>query len=138
MNKLTIIGNLTNEPDLRTTTSGKEVCTFTMAVNRPRKAGQDQGADFFKVTAWEEKGKLCKQFLNKGRKVCIIGPVSCRAYTNSKGEASASMEVRADEIEFVSPKAEGQTEARKDPASEVDHDPDPTLNDNYGFDDLPF
>ena len=109
-----------------------------MAVNRPRKGGQDQGADFFKVTAWEEKGKLCKQFLNKGRKVCIIGPVSCRAYTNSKGEASASMEVRADEIEFVSPKAEGQTEARKDPASEVDPDPDPTLNDNYGFDDLPF
>lgn len=135
MNKLTIIGNLTNEPDLRTTTSGKEVCTFTMAVNRPRKAGHDQGADFFKVTAWEEKGKLCKQFLNKGKKVCIVGPVSCRAYTNSKGEASASMEVKADEIEFVSPKAEGQTEARKNP------DPDPTLDDVQDLpedDELPF
>ena len=132
MNKLTIIGNLTNEPDLRTTTSGKEVCTFTMAVKRPRKGGQDQDADFFKVTAWEEKGKLCKQFLNTGKKVCIVGPVSCRPYINRKGEASASMEVKADEIEFVSPKAEGQNEARKDP------DPEPTLNDNYGFDDLPF
>lgn len=133
MNKLTIIGNLTNEPDLRTTTSGKDVCTFKMAVNRHRKGGQDQGADFFKVTAWEEKGKLCKQFLNKGKKVCIVGPVSCRAYTNSKGEASASMEVRADEVEFVSPKAEGQSEARKDSAPA----PDPEQNDD-DYDELPF
>lgn len=104
MNRLTIIGNLTNDPEMRSTTSGKEVCNFTVAVNRPRKGGQDQGADFFRISAWEDKGKLCKKFLKKGKKVCIIGPVSVRAYTNSKGEASASLEVKADEIEFVSPK----------------------------------
>lgn len=104
MNKLTIIGNLTNDPEMRSTTSGKEICNFTVAVNRPRRNGQDQGADFFRVSAWEDKGKLCQKFLKKGKKVCIIGPVSVRAYTNSKGEASASLEVKADEIEFVSPK----------------------------------
>ena len=59
MNSLTIIGNLTREPELRTTQAGKEVCSFTVAVNRPRRNGEDQGADFFRVSAWGELGKLC-------------------------------------------------------------------------------
>ena len=112
MNKLTITGNLTGDPELRTTTTGKEVCSFTVAVNRPKKNGEDQGADFFKVSAWGERGKNCNQYLSKGKKVAVIGPVSVHAFTNSKGEPAASMEVFAEEVEFLSPKGN------------VVHDPD--------------
>lgn len=104
MNNLTIIGNLTGDPELRTTTQGKEVCSFNVAVNR-----RTEGTDFFKVSAWGEKGKVCKKYLSKGKKVCVTGSVSARGYTNSRGEPSASLEVMADEVEFLSPRG-GQDE----------------------------
>ena len=105
MNHLIIIGNLTGDPELRTTSSGQEVCNFTVAVNRRKtQNNQDPGADYFRVAAWGEKGKVCKQFLAKGRKVSVVGSVSCRAYKNNNGDAAASLEVKADEVEFLSPK----------------------------------
>ena len=104
MNKLTIIGNLTNDPELRTTPSGVSVCTFSVAVNR-RKTGKDQKpeADFFRVSAWRERGEICSKYLAKGRKVCVIGPVSIHTW-ESNGKSGASMEVMAEEVEFLSSK----------------------------------
>lgn len=99
LNNLHIIGNLTADPELRTTSGGKEVCTFTVAVNHRK----DDGADFFRVSAWNERGKVCKQYLTKGKKVSVIGPVSVRLYTKSNGDAAASLEVMADDVEFLSP-----------------------------------
>ena len=105
MNSLHIIGNLTNDPELRTTSSGQEVCNFTVAVNRRKtQNNQDPGADYFRVAAWDEKGKVCKQYLSKGKKVSVVGSVSCRAYKNNNGDAAASLEVKADDVEFLSPK----------------------------------
>lgn len=105
MQQLTIIGNLTKEPELRTTNSGKEVCSFTVAVNRRKTPNnQDPGADFFRVSAWEERGRTCNKYLHKGSKVCVVGTVSVRAYTNNQGEAAANLEVKADDVEFLSPK----------------------------------
>ena len=105
MQQLTIIGNLTKEPELRTTTSGKEVCSFTVAVNRRKSANnQEPGADYFRVSAWEERGRTCHKYLKKGSKVCVVGMVSARAYINNQGEASANLEVKADEVEFLTPK----------------------------------
>ena len=107
MNKLTIIGNLTKDPELRTTTSGVSVCTFMVAVNRrmsaqQRQEGQQPEADYFRVTVWRERGELCAKFLEKGRKVCVIGPVSVRTYTGNDGTTRASLEVQGDEVEFCS------------------------------------
>ena len=105
MNSLHIIGNVSSEVELRTTTSGKEVCNFTVAVNRRKtQQNQDPGADFFRVSAWNERGKTCHKFLNKGKKVSVVGPVSVRAYMNSKGEPAASLEITADDVEFLSPR----------------------------------
>lgn len=97
-----IIGNLTRDPDLRTTTDGKEVCNFTVAVNR-RRGGQPE-ADFFRVAAWNQMGQNCKKFLAKGKKVCVVGAVSVRTYTTQEGVTRAEMEVSADDVEFLSPK----------------------------------
>lgn len=104
MNRLTIIGNLTSDPELRTTANGKQVCSFSVAVNR-RKTGNDQPeADFFRVSAWEGLAKICNEYLAKGRKVAVVGSVSCRAYQTQKGECRASLEVTAQDVEFLSPK----------------------------------
>lgn len=111
MNHLTIIGNLVRDPETRVTQSGKNVCTFTVAVNRRRStANNQQDADYFRVSAWDKLGDLCQQFLNKGRKVAVTGSVSVTAYKNSNGEAQASMNVYAEEVEFLTPKQEKQTE----------------------------
>ena len=111
MQKLIIVGNLVRDPETRVTQSGKNVCTFTVAVNRRRStANNQQDADYFRVSAWEKLGGLCQQFLNKGRKVAVTGSVSVTAYKNSNGEAQASMNVYAEEVEFLTPKQEKQTE----------------------------
>lgn len=110
MNKLTIIGNLTRDPELRSTQSGHEVCSFTVAVNRRGGNGSDD-ADFFRVAAWDKLAKVCNDYLAKGRKVCVVGPVSVKMYQSAKGETRADMEVRADDVEFLSPRSETQ-EAR--------------------------
>lgn len=107
MNKLTIIGNLTRDPELRTTQTGVNVCDFTVAVNRKQSAEQRQQgvkpeADFFRVTAWRERGEVCAKYLAKGKKVCVIGPVSVRTYTGNDGVVRASLEVTADDVEFLS------------------------------------
>ena len=102
MNRLTIIGNLTNDPELRTTQAGDSVCTFTVAVNRPKKNGQDNGADFFRVTAWRALGENCKKYLLKGKKVAVVGPVSVHTYQANNGETKASLEVTATDVEFLS------------------------------------
>lgn len=102
MNKLTIIGNLTGEPELRTTTSGKAVCSFTVAVNRRSR----EEADFFRVSAWEKLGENCQKFLQKGRKVAVVGPVSVRTFEGKDGTTRASLEVKADEVEFLSARSE--------------------------------
>lgn len=106
MNKCVIIGNLTRSPELRTTGSGTNVCNFTVAVNRRR--GEQETTDYFRVTAWRQLGENCAQYLEKGRKVAVIGTVAARAYTGSDGAVYATMELTADEVEFLTPRSSGQ------------------------------
>lgn len=99
-----IIGNLTRDPELRTTQSGVSVCNFTIAVNRRQtaQAGQPE-ADFFRVNAWRALGENCHRWLVKGKKVAVVGRVSADAYMGNDGQAHAQMNVDADEVEFLSP-----------------------------------
>ena len=110
MNKLFIVGNLTRDPELRTTAQGISVCSFTVAVNRRRSsnaaAGQPE-ADFFRISAWRALGENCQKYLAKGRKVAVVGSVSVQTYQGNDGTTRASLEVNADDVEFLSPKGEG-------------------------------
>lgn len=102
MNKLTIIGNLTKEPELRSTQDGTSVCGFTVAVNRPKsRTNPDPGADFFNVNAWRVIGENCARFLSKGNKVAVTGRVGLRTWEKD-GKHGASLEVTADDVEFLS------------------------------------
>lgn len=102
MNKITIIGNLTKNPELRSTQDGVSVCGFTVAVNRPKtRNNQDPGADYFNVNAWRGLGENCAKYLEKGRKVAVVGRVSLRTWEKD-GKHGASLEVLAEDVEFVS------------------------------------
>ena len=103
MNKLTIIGNLTRDPELHTTSDGKNVCNFSVAVNRKKKLDGQPDADFFRVSAWGKLGEICAKYLAKSRKVCVIGPVSVDTYTAQDGTTRANLEVYAEDVEFLSP-----------------------------------
>ena len=106
MQILTIIGNLTRDPETRTTTSGSTVCSFTVAVNRRKKTEGQPEADFFRVSAWNQLGDNCQKYLAKGRKVCVVGTVTAHAYTTQDGKAAASLEVMANNVEFLSARGE--------------------------------
>ena len=116
MNKVFLIGNLTRDPESRTTQSGISLCTFTVAVNRRHtaQAGQPE-ADYFRVTAWRQLGDICAKHLAKGRKVGVTGTVSASAYNAKDGTARANLEVQADDVEFLDPKSEPATAAPQTP-----------------------
>lgn len=136
MNKCTIIGNLTKAPELRHTQDGTPVCGFSVAVNRPksradRENNRDPGADYFNVNVWRALGENCAKYLDKGRKVCVIGRVSLRTW-DKDGKHGASLEVEAEDVEFLSTRSEA-------PAAE----PSPAVDAASGFqtvetDELPF
>ncbi len=111
MNKITLIGNLTHDPEMRSTSGGTSVCTFTIAVNR-RFAAQDgeKQTDFFRICAWRQLGENCGRYLAKGRKVAVVGELQARTYEAKDGSTRLSLDVNADEIEFLSPK---QTDGEK-------------------------
>ena len=111
MNQLTIIGNLTREPELRTTPEGKNVCTFSVAVNRRKHIEGKPDADFFRVSAWNNLAENCQKFLTTGKKVCVVGEVSVHTYQKQNGEAGASLEVTAKEVEFLSQKSSAEGES---------------------------
>jgi single-strand DNA-binding protein len=120
MNKIILIGNLTADPQLRTTQAGDAVCSFTIAVNRRKnaQAGQPE-ADFFRVNVWRQQGENCSRYLSKGKKVYVSGPVQCRTYTGQDGQTRANMEVTANEVEFLSPAGNAQQNAPQAPRTDA-------------------
>ena len=107
MNKLTIVGNLTADPVLKTVTVGGnevKVANFTVAVNE--KYGQTAKTTFFKVHAWRGLGETCAEYLKKGRKVLIEGPVRLNSYKDNTGAYRYDLEVRGDAVEFLDKKPE--------------------------------
>ena len=122
MNSITIIGNLTKNPELRSTQDGTQVCGFTVAVNRPKtRNNPEPGADFFNVNAWSGLGENCAKYLEKGRKVAVVGRISLRTWEKD-GKHGASLEITAEDVEFLSSRTESATPA--DPSGMERVEPD--------------
>lgn len=113
MNKIIISGNLVRDPGTQQTTSGSTLCTFTMAVNRTRRQPGEE-PEYFRVTAWGKLGETCSRFLAKGRKALVIGELRPREYTGKEGQQRVSLEVHADEVEFIDNKRDSQRESSDD------------------------
>lgn len=98
MNRITIIGRLVCEPEIKTTQSGIFVCKFRVAVNR--RFNKDE-TDFFFVSAWRELGINCNKYLTKGSKVAITGELQIQNYEQD-GIKKIAVNIQADEVEFLS------------------------------------
>lgn len=110
MNKIILIGNLTADPKLAYTQGTNiPVCNFTIAVN-DRRGGEDK-TQFFRITVWRKLGETCAKYLAKGRKVFVSGALGFSTYQKSNGETGVNLEVTADDVEFLSPRDQGQTNA---------------------------
>jgi len=130
MQKLIIIGNLTHDPETRTVSSGSTVCSFTVAVNRKVKRDNQPDADFFRVSAWNKLGDVCQRYLAKGRKVCVVGAVSVSSYEGKDGTKRFSLDVMAEDVEFLSPKSDDQRSDADETANRYDEQaPEDDLSD---------
>lgn len=99
LNRVCLIGRLTRDAELRTTSSGKEVASFSIAVDRRGRSGEDKTADFFRVTAWEQSARFVCQYLGKGRLIAVEGRLQSRKYTASDGTERESVEVVAESVQ---------------------------------------
>lgn len=103
MQKFVAIGNLTRDPDYSETSSGVAVCRFSIAVNRRyTTANGERETDFFNVTAWRGLAETVAKYCKKGQKVAVIGTIQIRQYEANDGSTRTSVEVVADEVEFLS------------------------------------
>lgn len=100
MNKVILVGRLTQDPEVRYTQSGKAVASFTIAVNRFSGQGQKE-ADFIPVVAWEKLAETCGNNLTKGQRVLIEGRLQIRSYETNDGQKRRVAEVIAQTMEFL-------------------------------------
>ena len=97
MNNVTLLGRLTKDPDMRYTTGGTSVCTFTLAVDRFKK----DEADFINIVTWSKTADLCEKYLAKGRLVALVGRIQTRNYEGTDGKKVYVTEVVADQVKFL-------------------------------------
>ncbi|NPV52181.1 MAG: single-stranded DNA-binding protein [Firmicutes bacterium] len=102
LNKVILIGRLTDVADLRYTQNGTPVATFDLAVNRPT-VGQDgkREADFFRVVCWNKLAENVSQYTGKGSLVAVVGRLQTRKYQAKDGTNRTAYEVVADSVEFL-------------------------------------
>jgi len=104
MNKAMIIGNLTRDPEMRTTASGISVCRFTVAVTRP--FNRDE-TDFISVVAWRKTAEIISKYVTKGNKIAISGYIQTGSYDDKDGNRRYTTELIAEDFEFLTPKGAG-------------------------------
>lgn len=108
-NKIILVGHLGRDPELRYTTDGTPVCSFSIATTERRK---DKSGEFqemttwFQVTAWRRLAEIAEQYLKKGKQVYIEGRLSQREYQDRDGNTRTSLDVNASDIQFIGPRGE--------------------------------
>ncbi len=114
LNRVQLIGNLTRDPELRYTPSGKPVCTFGLATNRSWNTDsgeKHEETEFHKIVAWNKLGELCSQFLVKGRKVYVEGRLQTRKWKTQEGQDRETTEIVIDDMILLDSKKPEQQPA---------------------------
>ncbi len=107
-NHIGLMGRLTADPELRYTTNGVAVATFTLASDRGRKRDDGSKAtDFINVVAWRARAEFAAQYLTKGRLVVVEGRLESRTYTANDGSNRKAVEINASAIHFAEGKRDG-------------------------------
>ena len=134
-NLVVLTGRLTSDPELKTTPNGVSVTSFSIAVNRNYRAGEEQKTDFINIVAWRQTAEFIAKYFKKGSMIGIEGAIQTRKYQDSQGNNRIAFEVVANNVQFV--------ESKRDPLDEFKGKLDEVSQDNFveiGDDtgDLPF
>ena len=101
MNKVFLIGRITQDPDLRHTTNGTPVCQINVAVNRPRQKDKEPEADFINVIIWDKQGENVAKYQSKGNQIAIEGRLQTGKYKDKDGNTKYKTEIIATSIQFL-------------------------------------
>lgn len=103
-NVVILSGRLTSDVELKTTPSGVSVCSFTIAVERRYKQGEDRQADFVNIVAWRQTAEFVSKFFSKGSMIGIEGSIQTRRYQDKDGNNRTAFEVIANNVQFIETK----------------------------------
>ena len=138
MNSVILIGRLTKDPEIRWA-GEMAVATFTVAIDRPTKRGEEKKTDFPRVTVFGKQAENCEKFLAKGRFVGVQGRIQTGSYTNRDGQTVYTTDVIADRVEFLEWSRKNESGGTQEPAGAS---PPPAAAPPEGFeyneDDIPF
>jgi single-strand DNA-binding protein len=133
LNKVFVLGNLTKDPELRSTSSGQSVCTFGLATNRFYTTGEgkkEQQVEFHTIVAWGKQAELIHQYSKKGSMLLVEGRLQRRDWTDDKGMKHWRTEIVAERLQLgprMTKKAEPISEIITDPAEEAAAQPTPVV-----------
>jgi single-strand DNA-binding protein len=147
INRVILTGNLTRDPELRSTPSGTPVCSLRVACNTRRKDSSSgewvDKPNFFDVTVWGAQGENCSTYLQKGRPVAVDGRLEWREWEDKQGNKRQSVDIIADSVQFLGSREGGENGGRFTPQSDVpadtaDFEAAPAGGGGGADDDIPF
>ena len=100
LNKVILIGHMTANPELKQSTSGVSVCSFSIGVSRRYTKGEQQ-TDFITIIAWRQQAEFVCRYFKKGSSICVCGSLQTRTWTDNRNNKRYATEVIADEVSFV-------------------------------------
>lgn len=114
-NLVVLTGRLTGQPELKTTPNGISVCSFSIAVDRAYKKGEEKETDFLNVVAWRERGEFVSKWFTKGSLIGIEGSIQTRKFTDKNGNNRTAFEIVANNVHFVESKKSTDVNVAVDP-----------------------
>lgn len=139
--KIVIMGNLTADPEQRTTPNGRELTSFTIAVNTRTGAGREENTTFYRCTMWGNRGEAIAKYVSKGQQLLVSGALSTRSYQTKDGTERQSLEVNVDDFSFVGSRRsqEGDAQSKATNTNEaVDAEPVDDIDEPIDLSDIPF
>ena len=101
INTVILMGRLVRDPEIRTTTSGKSVCSFSLAVERDFQRSEEKTADYFDCVAWGNTAEFVGKYFHKGRMIALQGRLQARTYKDREGNNRKAVEVTAEKVSFT-------------------------------------
>ena len=136
-NLVVLTGRLTADPELKTTTNGTNVTTFSIAVERRYRSGEDRQTDFINIVAWQKTAEFITKYFKKGNLIGIEGSIQTRRYQDKNGNNRTAFEVVANNVQFVESKRDSVPSGEPASFSNADVNDFADLGD-ASDDDLPF
>jgi single-strand DNA-binding protein len=116
-NLVVLTGRLTADPELKTTSNGLSVTTFSIAVDRRFRSGEERQTDFINIVAWRQSAEFITKYFKKGNLIGIEGSIQTRRYQDKNGNNRTAFEVVANNVQFVESKRDGAAPSSSEPAS---------------------